>query len=237
MKYSSWNCDFWLGLVIKDWLKYFFHPVCAVIQQVHHSPVIWHCGTGATSLIKHRCRNTQHQDSFGGVPISLTQHQNPPFLWSVAKISTLGWTMETQWKPTYNNLWIIETQWRLSNLFPWWKMKRRWREASDFKQSAQQANKQGLGLNFTGVWSVFCHVKLKLLSKCSVYIYAFYSGTLLYMNQPVNYAAPVNCNMLAHSFGLFSCRSVKVCTLVAKLQNKPTTNHICFPTPGYISKC
>lgn len=34
----------------------FFHPVCAVIQQVH-SPVIWHCGTGATSLIKHRCRS------------------------------------------------------------------------------------------------------------------------------------------------------------------------------------
>lgn len=53
----------------------FFHPVCAVIQQVH-SPVIWHCGTGATSLIEHRCRSMQ-QDSFGGIPALLIPIQDP----------------------------------------------------------------------------------------------------------------------------------------------------------------
>lgn len=51
----------------------YFHAVRAVIQQVHHSPVIWHCGTGATGLMKHRCRNMRHQDS------STLPGPKPPF--------------------------------------------------------------------------------------------------------------------------------------------------------------
>lgn len=44
-------------------LKHFFHPVCvcAVIQQVHHSPVIWHRGNAATSLMKRRCTSARQQ--------------------------------------------------------------------------------------------------------------------------------------------------------------------------------
>lgn len=66
---------FRLGLMIKKRLaEVFFHAMCAVIQQVHHSPVIWQCGTGATSLIRHRCRSMQqHQDSFGSIPTLLTR--------------------------------------------------------------------------------------------------------------------------------------------------------------------
>lgn len=55
----------------------------AVIQQVCHGPVIWHCGTGATGLMKRRC-NVQHQDSS-----TRPGPKSPFFSIQTANISTL----------------------------------------------------------------------------------------------------------------------------------------------------
>lgn len=61
-------------------------PRSACCDSAGLGPVIWRCGTGATGLMKRRCRNVQHQHSS-----TWPQPKIPPLLFiETARISRLG---------------------------------------------------------------------------------------------------------------------------------------------------